>query len=145
LSCTEWREKEPRYHLKYAESRDGIHWDLNGKVAVDYANDNEAGIASATVIKKDKDYHMWYSYRFFGDYRNESKFAYRIGYARSENGIDWQRQDDGSETLSVSSDQDDWDSQMVAYPFVIETKMGDYLFYNGNGFGKSGIGFAKFY
>jgi hypothetical protein len=31
---------------------------------------------------------------------------------------------------------------MMAYPFVIDINHRKYMFYNGNGFGKSGIGYA---
>ena len=32
--------------------------------------------------------------------------------------------------------------RMLAYPYVIQTPYGTYLFYNGNGFGQSGFGYA---
>lgn len=33
----------------------------------------------------------------------------------------------------------DWDSEMVCYPYLI----GSFMFYNGNGYGRSGIGIAE--
>ena len=48
MSCTGWENiagcMEPRYHLKYAESNDGIHWRRDGRVAIDYASPSEGGI-----------------------------------------------------------------------------------------------------
>ena len=32
---------------------------------------------------------------------------------------------------------------MVCYPVEIETKYGRYMFYDGNGMGKTGFGYAK--
>jgi len=37
------------------------------------------------------------------------------------------------------SSETGWDSEMVCYPFLY----GDYMFYNGNGYGKTGIGVAE--
>jgi hypothetical protein len=31
---------------------------------------------------------------------------------------------------------------MIAYPHVVDTGYGRYLFYNGNGFGAAGFGYA---
>ena len=87
LSCTEWRvvkgKPEPRYHIKYAESKDGINWIRKGCVAIDYKNDDEAGIVKASVIIENGIYKMWYSYRSFVDYRINKESSYKIGYAES--------------------------------------------------------------
>ena len=36
-----------------------------------------------------------------------------------------------------------WENQMHCYPHVIKFKKNLYMFYNGNNYGKSGIGLAK--
>lgn len=147
LSCTEWRKiegkSEPRYHIKYAESKDGINWIRKGKIAIDYINDQEAGIVKASVVKEGDKYLMWYSYRGFNNYRKNRANSYRIGYAESLNGIDWIRLDKKSNlSLDISSNEDEWDSLMVEYPHVIKVKDKTIMFYNGNGFGLSGFGYA---
>ncbi|TDI80063.1 MAG: hypothetical protein E2O79_09580 [Caldithrix sp.] len=123
---------EPKhyYHIKYAESRDGINWHRTGKVCIDFDSEDEYAIARPCVIKDRDIYKMWYCYR--GN-------VYRIGYAESEDGLDWERKDDAA---GIFPSEEGWDSEMVAYPFVF--KHGDELFmmYNGNGYGKSGIGLA---
>ena len=73
---------------------------------------------------------MWYSFR--GDF-------YKIGYAESQDGVRWQRKDEVSE-IKVSSDG--WDSEMIEYPYIFECMSNRYMLYNGNGYGKSGIGIA---
>jgi len=148
LSCTNWRiingRAEPRYHIKYAESEDGISWKRAGTIAIDYIDDNEAGIVKASVIIENGIYKMWYSYRSFVEYRTSPKASYRIGYAESTNGIDWERNDENKDlTLSVSNKTEDWDSLMVEYPHIIDVKGKRLMFYNGNGFGKSGFGYAE--
>jgi hypothetical protein len=141
-SCTKWElldgQPEPFYHIKYAESADGIRWRRDGTVAIDYKDESEGGICSASVIKDDGVYKMWYSYRRARDYRSNRLNSYRIGYAESSDGVAWTRRDQEA-GIDVSSDG--WDSEMIAYPFVLQSNK-KYLFYNGNGFGRTGFGYA---
>jgi hypothetical protein len=104
-------------------------------VLVDYnKNKKEYAIARPSVIKVFDVYHMWYCYKQFNN-------EYKIGYATSNNGIDWKRIDKciGLKT----NDKKSWDSQMLAYPHVFKFKNNIYMLYNGNGYGMSGIGLAK--
>lgn len=144
LSCTEWREvderMEPRYHIKYAESKDGINWTREGKIAIDYKSDNEAGIVKASVVRLGDEYRMWYSYRDFNEYRTNTKSSYKIGYATSADGLDWCRRDD---EVGISLSRSGWDSMMMAYPHVIKEGNKLVMLYNGNGFGEAGFGFAE--
>jgi hypothetical protein len=134
VSSTGWemRDGEPRhyYHIKYAESSDGIRWDRRGVVSIDYKSPDEYAIARPCVIKEDGLYRMWYSYR---------GSSYRIGYAESPDGIRWERKDDEA-GLDVSPSG--WDSEMVAYSFVFDHRGTRYMLYNGNGYGRTGIGLA---
>lgn len=144
LSCTGWHlingQMEPLYHLKYAESDDGIHWRRDGKIAIDYANQAEGGIVRASVQKDGELYRMWYCYRSHTDYRNSRTNSYRIGYAESNDGLVWVRMDD---LAGISLSDKGWDSFMLAYPEVVDVGERRYMFYNGNGFGESGFGYAE--
>jgi len=144
LSCTGWSnvegKAEPRYHIKYAESRDGINWDRRGVVAIDYKSDCEAGLVRASVLREGNLYRMWYSYRGGIDYRTNLKTSYRIGYAESRDGISWMRMDDAA---GIDVSPDGWDSEMIEYPHVIQHHDKKYIFYNGNKFGHSGFGYAE--
>jgi len=135
LSCVRWviENDQPKhyYHIKYAESDNGIDWRRDGVVAIDFKNDNEYAIGVPRVIKENDTYKMWYSYR--GD-------KYRIGYAESKDGITWQRKD---ELMNFSVSESGWDSEMVEYPCIFDFKNTRYMLYNGNGYGKSGLGIAK--
>lgn len=143
LSCTEYLKVgdkyEPRYHLKYAESKDGINWDKRGIVAIDYKDSNEGGIVKASVMVESGFYKMWFSYRSLYGFRTERDRGYRIGYAESANGIEWTRRD---ESAGIELSIDGWDSQMMAYPHVISVGERLYMFYNGNSFGRDGFGYA---
>lgn len=143
LSCVKWEsidgKLEPFYHIKYADSVDGIHWNREGVVAIDFANANEGGIVSASVLKEKDIYKMWYAYRNASGYRINTSDAYRIGYAESLDGISWIRKD---EEAGIKCSNNGWDSNMQSYPNVVCFKEKKYLFYNGNGFGKTGFGYA---
>jgi len=81
---------------------------------------------------------MWFAYRGSFDFR-DGEDSYRIGYAESKDAVKWNRMDDRS---GIKFSESGWDSKMQTYPNVIEHKGRKLLFYNGNGFGKTGIGYA---
>jgi predicted GH43/DUF377 family glycosyl hydrolase len=144
LSCTDWYpapdgKLEPCYHIKYAESEDGIHWNRQGKVAIEYSSDWEGGISRPSVIIEDGKYKMWYSYRGKWDYRENTANSYRIGYAESSDGINWERKD---KEAGIDISADGWDSEMIEYPVVFDLDGKRIMFYNGNHFGKTGFGYA---
>ena len=142
LSCIKWErfdgKPEPVYNIKYAESLDGITWNQTGKVAIEL-NDDEGGLVSAAVIKEDGKYKMWFGKRKKLDYRNNITNSYKIGYAESLNGKDWVRKDDKA-GIDISSEG--WDSEMISYPYVFKNDNNLIMLYNGNGFGKTGFGYA---
>ena len=142
-SITKWMtiedKMEPFYHIKYAESEDGITWNRKGQIAIDFKDSQEAGICGASVLVEDNVYKMWYSYRKKGDYRKNVNSSYRIGYAESNDGINWTRKD---ELAGIDVSVEGWDSEMIAYPNVCIFEGKKIMFYNGNGFGASGIGYA---
>lgn len=133
-SNTKWRLTEegplPRYHIRYAESHDGLHWERHGRVAIDFADDNEYAISRPWVDYSDGRYRMWYSCR--GD-------NYRIGYAESTDGLEWKRMDNAA---GITVSDSGFDSDMIEYAAVIETDGRTVMFYNGNEFGYDGIGMA---
>lgn len=143
-SCTGWDivdgKPEPRYHLKYAESRDGIEWKRNGEIAIDYRDAAEGGLVRAAVLRLPDRFCMWYSRRNVMGYRINSAQSYRIGYAESADGRSWTRMDHAA---GIEVSDSGWDADMIAYPSVVQTADTKFMFYNGNGFGQSGIGVAQ--
>lgn len=134
LSCTNWEIRdgrpEHRYHIKYAESNDGVSWRREGVVAIDYASDMEYAISRPSVIRDPECWRMWFSHR---------GSSYRIGYAESQDGIQWKRLD---EHCLIDVSKSGWDSEMIEYPHVFDHAGGRYMLYNGNGYGKTGFGLA---
>lgn len=90
--------------------------------------DGEAA-ARPCVQRTKAGYEMFYSKRS----AQISKRDYRIGYAYSADGKTWVKQPSGLEPSASG-----WDSEMVCYACPID----NFVFYNGNGFGESGLGVA---
>ncbi|EAY24262.1 glycoside hydrolase family protein [Microscilla marina] len=139
LSCVQWQaqptgEVQHYYHIKYAESANGIDWKREGKVAIGFKNEYEYAISVPRVIKEAGRYKMWYSYR-----ASAHTTTYRIGYAESVDGLDWVRKD---ELVGLDVSAEGWDSQMICYPEIFTFEHKRYMLYNGNEYGKSGIGLA---
>ena len=60
----------------------------------------------------------------------------------SQDGIDWQRNNEYNQGPEVSLEG--WDSDMVAYPHVFKMEKTKYMLYCGNGWSKEGFGIARF-
>ncbi len=131
VSGVKWLNPDlPTYNIKYAESKDGLHWERFGVVCIDFATPGENALARPCVLKEDGTYKMWYSHK--GD-------NYRIGYAESSDGIRWKRLD---AEAGIDVSPTGWDSQMIEYAYVFNHKGNKYMLYNGNDYGKEGIGLA---
>jgi len=130
---------EPIYHIRYAESHDGVEWERRGVVCIDLKGPEEGGVTRPVVRKENGVYRMWYARRGRRDYRTNRRNTYRIGYAESADGIEWERKDDQA---GIDVSEDGWDSEMVAFGIPYESGGRRLMLYNGNGFGASGIGYA---
>ena len=126
----------PKYNIKYAESKDGLNWVREGDISIDFSYPGEHALARPYVMKENGLYHMWFSYKG-NDYDLEHN--YRLGYAFSKEGKNFQRMDDN---IGIDVSPDGWDSEMIAYAAVIKNKEKYYMFYNGNNYGQGGIGLA---
>ncbi|MGI8729153.1 MAG: hypothetical protein ACR2LK_04055 [Solirubrobacteraceae bacterium] len=137
VSCQRWGDSrgpgpDPRhyYHLRYAESTDGISWRPTGRVAIDFADASEYAIARPQVRFEEGRYRMWFCAR---------GASYRLGYAESRDGLTWERDD---AALELEPGPAGWDSEMLAYPHVVDVAGHRHLLYNGNGYGRTGVGSA---
>jgi hypothetical protein len=123
----------PTYNMRYLESESLAAWGRKGMVCLDPATDDEFGFGRPFVLKDEGMFKMWYSIR------SRSK-GYRLGYAESADGIDWHRKDD---ELGLDVSSEGWDSEMICFSCVQPTRYGTYLFYNGNNYGETGFGVAR--
>lgn len=102
------------YKIKYAHSRDGIHWERNNSTCIDFHDAKEYAICRPSVIYVNGIYHMYFCAR--GD-------QYRLGYAYSEDGLSWTRDDT---LVGLTTSSSGWDSEEICYPYVFLDD--DYLY-----------------
>jgi hypothetical protein len=126
------RKLLPVYDIRQMDSPDGLAFPDAGEVAVPLGAPEEHRVGRPFVVRHGPGWRM-----YFGAGTEET--TYRLTFADSADGRHWRRHD-GLLGLDVSSSG--WDSEMVAYPAVVTTGAGTFLFYNGNGYGRDGFGVA---
>tara|TARA_B100001964_G_C14196150_1_gene583462 strand:+ start:832 stop:1560 length:729 start_codon:yes stop_codon:yes gene_type:complete len=135
VSCEKWINPDfPIYNIKYAHSYDGKKWFQTGKVSIKLKK-NERAVARPCVINIGKKYYMFYAYEKFNS-------KYKIGIALSDDLINWRRKDNLSDFISAKNSKINFDNEMQTYPSVFKYKKKIYMLYNGNNYGKNGIGMA---
>ena len=122
----------PKYNIRYAEARDGVELSRDYKICIDTEN-SEYRVGRPSVIKHGGRYKMFYS-------AGTAARGYRLAYADSDNGVNWERKD---AEVGIDVSPSGWDSQMQAYPSIVMYKDKVYLFYNGNNYGEEGFGYAE--
>lgn len=122
----------PRYNIRYYESSDGITFPEEGNVVIDVRGD-EYRIGRPRVYMRNNSYVMYYT-------RGMTDMNYVAGYAESYDGIRWERHDD---KLGIDKSPSGWDSEMLCYPSLIAFEGREYMFYNGNAYGRDGFGYAE--
>jgi hypothetical protein len=134
VSGTRWEKSSegPRhyYDIRYAESTDGRRFTATGRVCLTYASPREHAFARPCVVKDGAGYHMWFAVR--GE-------RYLLGYASSTDGLRWERDDARAGLVPA---EHGFDSEMLCYPCVFDDDGTRYLLYNGNDYGRTGIGLA---
>ena len=118
------------YDVKIARSLDGIDWIRRGDVALGLAS-TETNISRMTIVESGGRYQAWFPVKSRGA-------GYRCGYAESANGEHWARM----EGLGLDVSESGWDSKSIDKMEVIAHRGAYYMFYNGNDFGRDGIGLA---
>lgn len=132
VSCNKWVNRDyPTYDIKFAVSKNLLNWKQTGITCIKLRK-NERAIARPFVMFEKGKFKMWYSYEVKGK-------KYKIGYAESKNGKKWIRKDN----IIKFYGKFQWDNKMMAYPMIIQSKSKNYMFYNGNNYGRNGFGFAE--
>jgi hypothetical protein len=123
----------PAYDIRYLESNSPYMFPPRGQKALE-TQGAEYRVGRPYVIKDGEIYRMFYGF-------STEEAPYRLGYAESVDGVQWTRKD---EVLGLPDPSPgEWDSEMSAYPCFINTKYGSFLFYNGNDYGRAGVGYAE--
>lgn len=121
----------PRYDIRYVESPDGITFPDAGEIAIPLGA-GEHRLGRPFVIRTGDLWRMFYGISGEG-------LRYRLGYAESQDGRTWTRRDDD---IGMEPSESGWDSEMIAYPSVVEAGGQTHLFYNGADMGRAGFGVA---
>lgn len=118
-----------------ASSEDGYRWSANPGIAIDVAgpgDPDEFAVSKPTVLHAGGRWHLWYARRYA---------QYVLGYAVSEDGMQWKRKDD---LIRLRPDPaSDFACDAITYPSVIDADGQILMFYNGNRYGLSGFGYAE--
>ena len=136
VAGTAWTQEphglQSHYHVKYAESADGLAWRRENQDCIVADEPDETNIARLWVVNDDGRYRGWFS--------ASGRRGYHLGYAESPDGVTWTRAD---HLAGLSGTPGDWDSDAQAYPAVVRHGDRWFLFYNGNAFGRDGVGLAS--
>ncbi len=122
----------PVYNIKYLESDDGVNWGKQGTTAIDFVGDEHA-LGKPFVVFADGKYRMFFSMRV------RDVKGYRLGYAESDDCLNWTRKD---AEIKMNTSNDGWDSESISYTSLIQYRDDWYMFYNGNNLGETGFGYA---
>ena len=128
----------PRIGVGYAESTDGIHWvkPLDDLMVAPRGFDTdpyEYISSKPWVIHDGSVYRMWVS--TFGT-------AYRIRSLVSDDGLDWTWQPSGVDGDFGVGNADAFDDHQRCYASVVRYGDEYRCWYTGNGFGRTGMGYA---
>ena len=126
----------PTYDIAYIESDDGVTFGGQGKKILSCDPTVEHGLGRPQLVRIRGVYYIFYTRRMLN-------MKYFVGAARSIDGCTWEKDEAIFSDLHHSHDA--FDSEMIYFPSVLHVPNFDkyLLFYCGNGFGKSGFGFAE--
>lgn len=120
--CDGWLSPEmPKYNIKSCPDYLMHTRMIDRQVAIDYEED-ETRVSCARVIGDE----MWFC--------SAKQEGYSMKYAIRQGGK-WVRK-------PIEIPRQDWDSEMQCYPFPIVHNGRRYLLFNGNGYGRTGFGYA---
>ena len=130
---------EITHKIRVATSGDGVNWvKYNKAIIIDGWDENESQ-ASPDVFYANGKYHMFFCGWVPASFRNTRRR--KIGYASSTDLLHWTR-DDSKAGIEISED-DSFDSEMLAYPHVFELDGKTFMLYLGNEVGRYGFGLAE--
>ena len=142
---TEWVDTgaglDPRYDIRRAESADGIDWVPEPLPAMTLDGTPWAGLTRPWVEAGMGADTLWFSARGGATFRQPSADAYRLHRAPLRASA---VQADAIEAMNLqpSSGPDDWDAWMQTCACIVPFRGTRVMFYNGNGFSRTGFGYA---
>ena len=123
--------------IGFASSPDGITWTKDEEYPIfptgEEGSWDEAGIDFVDILRVDGIYKMWYI--------AEGNEHYRIGYASSEDGRNWEKYA-GNPILNLGPNGT-WDDSELLHPSVVYDGESYHMWYNGYGQGQQRTGYAE--
>lgn len=124
----------PCYDMKHIVTSSPTEWPrVQGVTCIPLQNEDEHGITKATFWKEDGLYKTIYAIRSLSK-------GYRLGYAESSDGAHFERKDD---QVGIDVSDFGWDSEMITFPERFSYQERTFLFYCGNHYGMTGMGYAE--
>ncbi|ATX80287.1 hypothetical protein Ga0123461_1875 [Mariprofundus aestuarium] len=143
VAGTEWLENNGKpdavYKIRMATSEDGLNWVRDGRNIIESRIEENECQASPDVFFRNNKYHMFFCYKYSLNFRRNDR-GYRIGYAASDDMVNWLRDDT---KVGIDISEEGWDDQSIAYPHVFELDGEIYMLYLGNEVGRYGFGLAQ--
>ena len=118
---------QPSYNIKMATSQDLLNWKRTNNAILEFDNDEHIHGKPVLFRSQREEWKLYFSAR---------GSAYRIAQAEGRSLYNLKRQE------NLSFVHADWISQTQEYAFPLRVKNTDYLFFNGNGYGRSGLGYC---
>jgi hypothetical protein len=144
-SATRWEATagrlEASYTIRRTVSADGLVWSAATTLAVASDDPHVVGATRPWIARDGDRSRVWFSRRGT-DFRSGGSGAYAIVHAPLAD--DGTRADGPIEPVVFENPPQpgDWDGQMQAYPCVMPLGDDLVMFYNGNHFGRAGLGWA---
>lgn len=130
------------YVIKHATSTDGVQWKRSEKVAIEFNDASEGGVTRPSVVFNRSQYEMWYCSRGHYSVTNPTLRYYQIGYATSPDLVNWTRKDELFQWVNPPL-PGEWDYEMQCYPYVVNYRDRQLMFYCGNQYSQAGLGVAE--
>jgi hypothetical protein len=124
--------------IRMAKSKDGLVWEKHDKNLIPDIDNEDESQAGPDVFYANGRYHMFFD--FWDPYSFRKSKSRSIGYACSEDLVNWDRDD---KRAGIRTSNFGWDSEMVAYPHIFQLEEYIYMIYIGNELGRYGFGIAK--
>jgi hypothetical protein len=140
-----WDGDFPMYAICYASSEDGLYWQPQN-ISTCRSNGSAIGELGDAYSRPCVIHEGYDRIRIWTASKHKTN-NYTLKSASSiAPWADWNRRwnfTDAKWTEGMKPSETGWDSEMICYPYVYRHGQRLYMFYNGNGYGETGIGWAE--
>ena len=135
-------QPDPACGIRLTRSADGRFWSTDTTAVIDPSEPAEVGLARPWIVASSGGNHLYYSRRG-SDYREGGKSPYQMARVPMDPATGLVAGTGTPLEFQNPPQAGDFDSWMQAYSCVLPSGPDLIMVYNGNGFGKTGIGWAR--